>query len=339
MTLWLVRAGKHGEREDFALDNNVVVIGWGELNRDLSSLKTRQELADLLQNTYPEQKPKTLSNWESQIWPFIREIKKGDLVALPLKHRAVIAIGEIEGEYRYKAENPLDARHTRPVKWKPELTRGQFAQDLLYSLGARRTVCRIQRNDAERRVKDILDGKTDRPILPPVGISTEQDTETTLDIEQYSQDQIASYINAKYKGHGLARLAAAILQAQGYQVRVSPEGPDGGVDITAGRGALGFEPPRLIVQVKSSDSPIDVAVVRELSGVMPRFGADQGLIVAWGGYKGNAEKEAALQYFKIRLWDASDVVRMLQEYYDRLPEDIQAEIPLKRVWILVEEEE
>jgi restriction system protein len=137
----------------------------------------------------------------------------------------------------------------------------------------------------------------------------------------------------------MASLVGAILQAQGYKVRVSPSGPDDGVDIIAGRGALGFEPPRLIVQVKSVSSPIDVTVLRELQGVLSTFGAEQGLIVATGGYKSSVEREAARQYFKVRIWDADDLVQMIQEHYDQLPEDIKAELPLKRVWMLVSEEE
>jgi restriction system protein len=79
--------------------------------------------------------------------------------------------------------------------------------------------------------------------------------------------------------------------------------------------------------------------MRELTGVMDNFGADSGLIVAWGGYRGVVEKENARQFFKIPLWDADMLVKMIQENYERLPEDIQAELPLKRIWILVPEEE
>ena len=159
-----------------------------------------------------------------------------------------------------------------------------------------------------------------------------------MDLEQFARDQISETINRNFKGHKLAHLSAAILQAQGYKVRISPEGPDGGVDIIAGKGPLGFESPRLIVQVKSGSSPVDVKVFRELSGVMDTFNADSGLIVAWGGYRGVVEKEASRQYFKIRLWDADNLVQMVQEYYDSLPEDIQSELPLKRIWILLPDE-
>lgn len=65
MTLWLVRAGKHGEQEQAALQHGVAVIGWNEL-RDLSGIKTREELLRLLEQTYPEKK-KALPNWTGQI--------------------------------------------------------------------------------------------------------------------------------------------------------------------------------------------------------------------------------------------------------------------------------
>ena len=37
MALWLVRAGKRGEQEEFALNNRVAVIGWDDLP-DLSQI-------------------------------------------------------------------------------------------------------------------------------------------------------------------------------------------------------------------------------------------------------------------------------------------------------------
>lgn len=101
---------------------------------------------------------------------------------------------------------------------------------------------------------------------------------------------------------------------------------------------MGFDTPRLCVQVKSSDSPVDVRVLRELQGVMKNFGAEQGLLVAWGGFKDSVAKEARQRFFELRLWDSGDLVRALLEFYDQLPEDLQADLPLKKIWILVPEE-
>ena len=40
MALWVVRAGKYGEWENFALENNVVVVRWEEVP-DLSEIGDR----------------------------------------------------------------------------------------------------------------------------------------------------------------------------------------------------------------------------------------------------------------------------------------------------------
>jgi restriction system protein len=336
MALWLVRAGKHGEREDFALQNKVAVIGWEEFP-DISYIQARSEFHTLLHKTFPDEKPNTLRNWEGQLWPFFHEIKKGDLIALPLKHRAVIAIGEADGEDRYEPNNPPGARHFVPVKSWHEFPRNAFETDLLYSFGALKTVCRIQRNQAEERVKAILSGKK---VVAKISNGDEDEKEESLpDLEQLARDQIVNYIERRFKGDKLAYLVEAILIAQGYQTRVSPKGADGGVDILAGKGVLGFETPRLAVQVKSWDAPIDIKVFNELQGAMASFGAELGLIVAWGGYKSTVEKEAARHFFKMRIWDADILVQMIQENYGKLPAAIQAELPLKRIWTLVQEED
>jgi len=337
MTLWMVRAGKNGEREELSLEQNISVIGWEEVP-DLSSIRSRDELPSLLSKIYPNEKINTVRNWERQIWPFILEMSPGDLVALPLKRRPAIAIGEVTGEYRYRPDLPPDARHTRAVKWIGEFSRSLFDQDLLYSLGAFMTVCRIQRNRAEDRVRSIVFGEPiDIASLPPSEVVADDEIAYT-DIEELTRDEIRDYISKKFRGHELTRLVGAILTAQGYQVQISRPGADGGVDIIAGKGLLGFDHPRLVVQVKSSDTPVDVKIVRELQGVMKNFQADHGLLVSWGGYTTPVAKETATKFFEIRLWNSEDLIQMLQTHYDAISEEMQADLPLKKIWMLVPEE-
>jgi len=113
MTLWVVRSGKYGERESLALDNGLAVIGWDNLS-DLSALSNREALYAALEAAFPDEKRKTLSNWESQLWPFAHMMAKGDLVVMPLKTRAAIAIGKVAGPYVFRSDIG-DARHTRQV--------------------------------------------------------------------------------------------------------------------------------------------------------------------------------------------------------------------------------
>ena len=53
MPVWLVRAGSRGERQDLALDQNVVVVGWDDLP-DLSQFQTREKLEAAFRRTYPD---------------------------------------------------------------------------------------------------------------------------------------------------------------------------------------------------------------------------------------------------------------------------------------------
>ena len=284
MTFWLVRAGAHGEEEQEALDNNVVTIGWNEIP-DLRNIDDRGYLKKLYFNFHPNKTPMHLAKVVGQIWDFAKQIKKGDLVALPLKTQSSIAIGRIEGDYEYREISP-EVKHIRKVKWLKIIPRSEFDQDLLFSLGAFSTVCQIKRNDAEKRVSDLLEGKVKTIELNDLDFESESIIEVPplgigeLDVEQHARDQIVKYISAKFSGHGLARLVESILSVQGYKTLKSEPGKDGGVDILAGLGQLGFNQPSICVQVKSSPSPSPVylRILRELKGVMQNVSATQGLL-------------------------------------------------------------
>lgn len=331
MAVWMVRAGRHGEDEETALDKHMAIIGWGELP-DLSNVKTREQLFELMNETYPGESPNKLNNWTGQVWAFRERMQKDDLVVLPLKTRSAIAIGQVTGPYRYEEE-----AHTRPVRWlKTDMPRSAFNQDLLYSFGAFMTVCQISRNNAEARIKAVLEGKKAPVVRPSPSEIVEPDDGISVDLGQHAEDRIRQFMEQKFKGHALSRLVNAVLQATGYSTQVSKPGPDGGVDIIAGRGAMGFEAPRLCVQVKSSGSPVGVDVLRSLHGTMKAFNAELGLLVSWGGFKDTVVSEARSQFFSIRLWDSGALIQNVFDSYEKLSADIQAELPLKRIWILVE---
>jgi restriction system protein len=336
MAVWLVRAGRRGEREDLALQQRLALIGFDELP-DLTDVDSVESVQDLLRQAHPDDSPNRLATWARQVWAFVGRIKEGDLIALPLKKQSAIAFGKVIGPYRYREDLPDGAHHTRPVNWvRDDLPRSAVDQDLLYSLGAFLTVCQIKRNNAEERIHALLEGRPAplAPVVPP-GEVTDEEAEKVIDVESYARDQLRAFIGQRFMGHDLARLVDGLLHSQGYRTERSAPGPDGGVDIMAGRGPMGFEPPRLLIQVKSSHSPVDVRVLRELQGVMGTFKAEQGLLVAWGGFKRSVYDEARTQFFSIRLWDSDDLIDAIVDRYDDLPDDLRAELPLKRVWVLV----
>jgi len=120
MAVWLIRAGAHGEYEEKFITENRVYVTWEYLDVDLSKLKNKDELTAVMNEKYPDAKPKTIQNWVSQVFPFAHEIQKGDLVVLPLKTQPAIQIGEITGDYHFNPEGPDPYFHWREVKWVGE---------------------------------------------------------------------------------------------------------------------------------------------------------------------------------------------------------------------------
>jgi restriction system protein len=340
--VWLVRAGRRGEDEARALESSRVIIGFREAG-DLRKYSNVDALAELFVGNDKEANENRARNRARQVWAFKEGIANGDTVMMPLKSRAGhIAVGRVTGKYEYSSIAD-EMRHTRSVEWThPELPRSSLDQDLLYSLGAFMTVCRISRNDAERRIQAILEGGKD----PGAGVSGEATKEIELeagesvarvDIERLAQDDVSAFIRKHFQSHDLARLVEAILKAEGFVTVLSEPGPDGGVDILAGRGPFGLDHPYLCVQVKATNEPAGVEVYRQLGGTMKQFKATQGLFVSWSGFKKTVLSEARKDHFEIRLWNQDDLVKAIYRNYPKLDAQIQAELPLKAIWILVNE--
>ena len=339
MTIWLVRAGGQGEYEERFLRERRIYLTWEGLGDDLSRLSNRQDLTVLLNQNYPDTKPKTITNWSSQIWPFAKEMKIDDLVVVPLKTQRTIQVGRIRGGYNFTSEGPDPFFHWREVDWIGEsVPRENFGQDLLHCFGAFMTICRIQRNQAEQRIAAMRDNGWRRETLvsvvqDPASTGTlAPDNDLPTDLEEAGMDQISRLIMARFRGHNLTRLVEGILKAQGYVTYRSPEGADGGADILAGADPLGFGSPRLCVEVKSEATPIDRPTVDKLLGAMTKFGAQEGLFVSWSGFKATVQKELAQSFFRVRLWSQSELLEALFANYDRLDAKLRAELPLKQIW-------
>ena len=349
MTLWLIRAGSRGEHEQKFLDESRVYLAWAGLNVDLIALADRQALIQSMAERYPDEKPKALINWSSQVWSFGHEMAAGDWVVMPSKLQSGLYFGELQGNYHYGASGPDPYFHWRGINWFSGLIpRSTFPQDLLYSFGAFLTICKVQRNDAEARITamaarnwqlESLKAATSAPLAgaEAVVITDESDV-SRFNLEELAADRIERLIEARFKGHGLAQLVEAILQAEGYTTYRSAEGADGGADILAARGELGFGSPSICIEVKSGDTPADRPMVDKLMGARQKFGAETCLFVSWAGFRQNVQKELARDFFPVRLWSRKELLEKLFAHYDELPEDIRLAMPLKRVWMVASQE-
>lgn len=351
MELWLIRAGANGEFEQRFWDEKRVYLTWDSLAENLANFPDRQAIQEHLEVVFPDEKSNRLKNHSSQIWPFVGKMKVGDWFVLPSKTQPVVHVGKITSDFQYSPEAPERFRYWRSVEWiATEVPRSHFGQDLLYSFGAFMTICRIHRNNALKRIQvmasnnwsaetlsDVLNLKSTRISSEDDNDEVSDDATENLDLVDIARQQVIRAIESNFKGHDLTKLVSAILKAQGYTLWQSPAGADGGADILAANGAMGFGSQTICVEVKSESNPIDRPTVDKLLGAMSKFNADHGLFVAWGGFKNTVQKELATSFFRLRLWSQDDLLNELFAVYDKLDDDIKVKLPLKRTWIVVPE--
>lgn len=346
---WVIRCGRQGERGQWALTNSCSGGGWRTVP-DITACASRDDIAKVVEATWPGSSPARRNNFTGQLWALRSRIRPGDLLVMPLKTTRQIALGRVTSGYHYRADEPeADKRHVVGVDWQRiDLPRAAIKQDLLFTLGSAMSIFAPTKNNALPRLEHLLQNDTDPGnaaligVIPkstpgPLGDTTVQadvdEPELAADIEQVALDRITARVAEDFAGHGLANLVSAVLTAEGFQCQQAPPGPDGGIDITAGRGPLGLDSPRLLVQVKSG-AQIGSPIVTQLHGVMTTHGAEQGLLVAWGGLSKPARDALKNQHLRVRVWEAADVVDAILRTYDRLPEEIRTLLPLRRVWML-----
>jgi restriction system protein len=153
----VVNGGRGGIREERFITRSVIGIGWGEVG-DLSQYPDRGALKAAYRASHPERSEGHVNTQSAQLWAFGHRMNIGDPVVVPFLGRPMVAIGEITGRYRWAADGDPDMPHVRKVTWHvTDLPRVAFDTDLRYSFGGSVTVCSVTRNQAERRVRTMID--------------------------------------------------------------------------------------------------------------------------------------------------------------------------------------
>lgn len=351
---WVIRSGRYGERDSWALQHGFSGGGWSEVP-DLTPCSSRDDVARVVGATFHGDSDAKLANTTGQLWALRSRINSGDLMVMPLKTTRQIALGRVTGGYEYRSEEEdRNRRHVVPVDWqRVDLPRSAVKQDLLFTLGSAMSIFSPSKNNAVARLEHLLEHLLEHgtdpgqvpvplgsapsrtsPVTPVDATEDVDEPELATDIEQVAYDQIMSRIAEDFAGHGLATLVTALLEAEGMRCTQSPPGPDGGIDIVAGRGLLGLDDP-ILVQVKSGGQ-VGAPVVSQLHGVMATYGAKQGLLVAWGGLSKPAQDALKSSQLRVRVWQSTDVVDAVLANYERLDETLRTQLPLKRVWMLTE---
>ena len=320
MAVWIVRAGEGGRNADYAFERGIISIDFG-LEQSVLDFVDRPTLRDHVQS----------QNAASQLWRFANEMQIGDMVVLPRRQPSVAGVGTITGDYSYRTDLATHGRHTRTVDWRvTDIPRASFDTDLQHALTGLLTVFQPRHPDAERRIRQLADAYlSDGSVAEAEPLPPQDDELAAVDWDEYLKSRIIEIIRVKYPGVELERLVTAVLSASGYTALQTRAGPDGGIDVVAGMGELGFSEPRLCIQVKSGRSLVDLPAYNRLQGNVRSFGADHGLLVSLSGFTRAVHNENERTFFEIRLWDADVLAQRLLDVYDNLPLEIRRDIPLE----------
>lgn len=324
-TVWMVRAGE-GSRLFEEFSKGYVAIGWNEMG-DMSS---KSDLASIRQryiDGYPDVASGALGNNVAMFHKFRSVMNVDDrVVTYDAKNREYL-FGTITSEYRYKPDLVGDYSHVRKVKWDGKIDRDDLRLSSRNSLGSTLTLFLIN----EDVWNDIQAAATGKPSTPSTKKEVKDDfeqirEETISKAHELIKDKVLSLSDSD-----MEKLAGAILRSMGYKTRVSPPGPDRGVDVFASPDGLGLEEPRIKVEVKHRPkTSMGTSDIRSFLGAL-RAG-DKGLYLSTGGFTKEAKYEAERSTIPTTLLDLDDLATIIATYYEDFDNEGKALIPLVRIY-------
>jgi len=323
-TIWGIHGGRLGVADSLFLKNNVIAIGWHEMG-DITSIGADRDALKLkIGTTYPKARPGAIPVHAGQLYRFITEMQPGDLVVYPSKIDRHIHIGRIAGAYRYDPSLNPEYPNLRDVEWLGEYPRTRFSQGALYEIGSALTLFQVK-NYADEFLA-ALAGET------PTSADSDEETAAIVaaEIEATTRDYVLKRLAREAKGYPLEHFVAHLLEAMGYKTRVTPIGTDAGVDIIAHKDDLGFEPPIIKVQVKSTEGSVGDPIVSALYGKVDN--EEFGLLVTLGTFT-NPAKNFARNKSNLRLIDGGELVDLIFEYYEHFDSKYKGLLPLKQVYV------
>ena len=324
-TVWGIHGGRHGAADRLFRERSVIALGWNKL-AGLSALKPdRDDFKRAVAEAYADKKPMAVANNAGQLFRFVHKMAVGDFVVYPSQVKRRIYVGKVTAEYVYDISFEPAYGHRRPVEWLDDFPRTRFSQGALHESGSLMSFFKIRNHSDE--FLDALRG------VPHEEVPEDEDETVSLvaeEIEATTGDFVLKRLARELKGHPFAQFVADLMEAMGYRTRVSPPGPDRGVDIVASRDELGLEPPIIKVQAKSSEGSVGGPEVSQHLGVLAD--GEFGLFVTLGTFSSQARSIAAGKA-NLRLVDGYEVVSLTLDHYDQLDIRYKGIIPLKRVFI------
>ena len=322
---WMVRAGEGGRLfEDF--EKGYIAVGWGGLG-NIATLDNREKINTAYAEQFPDQKPSRRHNAAAMLHKFRNVMANGDIAITYDPQSRQYLIGEIAGDYLYQPDLVGDYPQTRPMNWLGKVSRDALKPKTRNSLGSTLTLFALK----DFVIEDLLAALEGRQssIEAIEDDSDEELDETREDTVNRSKELIKDRIIA-LDAEEMEQLVAAVFRGMGFRARVSPRGPDRGVDVLASPDGLGLQEPRIKAEVKHRGGSIGAQGIRSFIGAL-RPG-DRGVYVSTGGFSREARYEAERANIPVTLVDIDELADLVVDYYEEFDLDGKALIPLVRIY-------
>ena len=326
---WMVRAGDDNELADLVEEKGAVAIGWDSMG-DVSALQGREAFKERYREVYPDHSAGRVAVNAGQIFRYVCEIREGDYVLTYRKASREVFVGLAAGPHKYDPNLFSDYYpQVRPVSWIRRLSRDVFSTEARNSMGSTLTVFNLDDHLSEIHQKTTA-------VQEPVARSEKVEEAAPpffAEIRAKADELIADLVS-RLDPYDFQDLVAAVLRAMGFRAVSNPPGRDRGIDIVAHPDPLGFERPRIKVQVKHRKDAAGGPDMREFLGALKA--GDSGLFVSTGDFRPDAKLAAENSAQPVTLLNRDGFIQLLLEHYEALDPEFKAQVPLRKVWVPAE---
>jgi restriction system protein len=322
---WMVRAGEGGRLfEDF--EKGYIAVGWNKLG-DIANLNSRDKINNAYSEAYPDQKPSKRHNAAAMLHKFRNVMAIGDIAITYDPQSRQYLVGEVAGDYEYSPAQVGDYPLVRKMRWLGKVARDALKPKARNSLGSTLTLFAL-RDFVIDELLAVIEGRQ-LELAADDDESDEELNETKEDTVNRSKELIKDRI-ISLDAEEMEQLVAAVFRGMGFRARVSPRGPDRGVDVLASPDGLGLQEPRIKAEVKHRSGSMGSQSIRSFIGAL-RPG-DRGVYVSTGGFSREARYEADRANIPITLVDIDELANLVVDYYEDFDLEGKALIPLVRIY-------
>jgi restriction system protein len=328
--MWMIR-GDGGRLYDDFRERNLAAIGWAQLAPAARPGVSRKALIQAYKDLQPGIKDASAVSGASQVYRFANEIKEGDSVVTYSPANRTYLVGRFTGPCQLRADLAEEGMSlTRAVEWfAQEVDRDKLTGVSRNSLGSTLTVFNVA-EVAQKELLALATGKDISGVQKDVIDDPESIEDPLKGVQAIAFERIKDQINS-LDWSEMQDLVAGILRAMGYKTLVSPAGADRGKDIIASPDGFGFEPPRIVVEVKHRSARMGSNEIRSFLG--GRHKDDRGLYVSTGGFTKDALYEGERANVHLTMWTLDELARTLMTHYPATDPETKRLVPLSYFYV------